>query len=164
MQRMTLKDRKKQLIREVVDRDIDAAYGKILTIRSVKIIAITRVLLALYEIIYFAIAHVKINVWSILLILPGLLILYMISDGNKALAGILTIAAAVRLLLLFASTLGAVPKNAGGIIYVAVAAIILLAQAALSTFVSVNSKCNYYSIGMRKVNMRVQAEFLSGRR
>ena len=164
MQKMTLRDRKRQLTREIVDRDVEASYGKLLTTRAVITVAVTRILLAVYEIIYFSIANVEINVWSLLLILPGLLILYMISDGNKALAGILTIAGAVRLLLLFASTLITLPKNAGGIVYISVAGVILLSQAILSSFVSINEKCNSYALAMRKVNMRVQAEFLSGRR
>ena len=163
-QKLTVRDRKKQLVRELVYKDVEALHGMKITAFAVKFIAISRILLAIYEIIYFAIAKVEINVVSYLLILPGLLLLYMISDGNRALATITLIAAAIRILLLLASIFTTLPKGAFGVIYLIIALAVLGAQVALSAVISANEKCNRYSIAMRKVNTRIQAEFLAGRR
>lgn len=156
-----IKSRKKKLIDELINSDPVAKAGKKIAAVCIALIAVTRLALALYEIIYLSVAKVTIQVIPMLLIIPGMLMLYLIYDGNKALSSIISIAAVVRIFYLFIGTFPLLPKNAGAVVFLAVSSAILLLQLITSVIVYINPACDKYFIGVKKINLRVQAEFLS---
>ena len=161
---MTLRDRKKQLIRELVDKNAEALKGKKITSSCMAALAISRVLLSVYEIIYFSVLSLPLSFASYALVVIGLFVVYMVSDGNSGISYVLTFAGAIRILYLFASISPTLPDGAAKTVYTVISLIILISQCILSVLPAINKNCISYSHAMQKVNLRVQGELSSSSR
>ena len=164
MAKMTVRDRKKQLIGELVDKNADTKRGKKITAGCMAAIAISRILLSVYEIIYFSLLSVPLSFISYALALLGLFVIYMVSDGNNGITYLLTIAGAIRILYLFASQTPLLADGAAKTVYTVIAIFILTAQCILSVVPALNKSCVSYSHAMQKVNLRVQGELTDSHR
>lgn len=151
--------RKRQLIKENVDQVPMAARGRKLAKLSVLSVLGLRAALLIFEIIFCAVLNIKISIWSHLLFLPFLLIMYMVYDGNKSLVYIAMISAPVRLIYHFASVLPTI--STGGInALTVVSLVVLIAQFAFSVFMSASTRCDVYFVAMQKVNLKLRSEMI----
>jgi len=155
---MTVRDRKKQLINEIVMND-DVAKGGMKLMRSVAlIILISRIVLALYEAIYLSAVGAKTEVLSYVFLALGIIGCYMIFDGNRGICHLLFFASVIRVLYHLTTVLPILPSNAGGVIFTVINLTVLLTQAVLSNVAAINKKCVAYSNAMQKINLRLQGE------
>ncbi len=157
---MNVSERKKHLINENLKKSTAAQSGMRLAKISVLLIIALRLILLLYELIYFSSAEVKISVISELLVLPMMLILYMVYDGNKGLSAITLISATVRIIYHFASVYATLPEGSGANAYTAVFLIIMAAQFILSLVLTTSKMCAEYFILRQRVNMQIRSEML----
>ncbi len=162
---MNIRSRKKQLIFEKIrsNKKIDA--GRRIVLFSVSAILLFRLILFFFELAYFSAKGISVSILSNVLLLPLMLILYMIYDGNKGIASIPAISAVIRIVVYFSSTHAQV-SEAGGNLYTGLLIAVMVLQFATSVLVSAASKCQDYFTAMQGINLQIQKEFLnsSGRR
>ncbi len=131
------------------------------TLLIVVAIIIARLAFLLYELIYFSSADVKISVISELLILPLMLVLYMVYDGNKGLAAVLVISAVVRIIYHFASVYPSLPADtAGATVYTVIFIAVMAMQFILSLFLMNSKLCGRFFAVRLKVNMQIRSEMM----
>ena len=162
-QRLTVRDRKKQLVRELVHTNDTAKKGMKNASISILLIIAVRIALAIYEIAYFSLCEVKTSIVSYLLILPGILVLYMVYDGNKGLASVTMISAFIRIIYYFSSVYSLLPETGATAAYTGVYITVMLFQFVLSIFISENPKCKEYFNIMQRINFRIRGE-MTGRK
>lgn len=151
--------RKKELIRENIDVVPIAKRGRRLAGVSLSVIAGLRIFLLIFELIYSAAVSYSGSVIPHVLILPYLLILYMVYDGNKSLVYIGMISAPVRLVYHFSTVLPMLPGDNITALTV-VSLIVLFAQFILSVFMAFSTRCDVYFSGMQKVNLKLRSEMI----
>ena len=160
---ITVKEKKKQLIRERIHSDPQKSRGMSALGIIAAAIIISRAALLIYEIAYFAYIGQKINVVSSLLFLPLLLILYVVHDGNRGLIGICAVSAVVRMIYLFVSVYPSLEGQGAYLVFVAVYAFIMAAQFIMSVTALSMPSTDIYSKEMQKINMELRAAII-GRR
>lgn len=158
-----VKKRKRELIKEYVKNVPEAAKGELLTRILILSIFIARAFLIVFELIFCASTETKISVWSYVLFVPFLLVIYMIYDGNKSFVSIPMISAPIRILYYFSSVLPSIEGGAAGALTV-ISILVLAIQFFASIVMSANSKCAIYFTAMQKVNLKVRSEMLGGKK
>ena len=157
---MNIRERKSRLIRENLQKNKNAVVGmKIAGICILAIIA-ARLVFLLYELIYFSSSDIKISVVFELLVLPMLLVLYMVYDGNRALSSVTLISAVVRIIYHFSSVYTTLPKTAAADAYTVIFLAVMASQFILSIILTSSKKCNEYFRIRQKVNMQIRSEML----
>ena len=155
---LTVRDRKKQLVKELVHNNPTAAKGmKVASVSIILIIAV-RIALAIYEAVFFTLSGVGISLVSNLLILPGILVLYMVYDGNKALTSVTMISAFIRIIYYFSTVYSTLPETTGTAAYTGVYITVMLFQFLTSIFISENPSCKEYCNIMQRINFRIRSE------
>ena len=157
-----VKYKKRELIKEQVDSDPIAAKGMRISKISLMLLLLLRLILFVFEIIYFNASGLEIDVISNLLLIPMLLILYMIYDGNKGLAGVLAISAIVRAVYLFASVYPTLPEDTGAGIFVGLYLFVMAFQFVSIILMTAYSPCLQYFNKMQSINMEIGAVLRSG--
>ncbi len=157
--RFDIKKRKKQLIEENILSSPLASAGKKRVTLSVIVIFFTRLFFLIFDNIYLGVAGGENNIWIQLLILPLMLILYMIYDGNKALVYIPMISAPLRLIYHFTAILPTLPTE-GVTAYTCIYLLVFITQFAFAIFMSASSRCDTYFTAMQKVNLKLRGEML----
>ncbi len=158
-----VKKRKRELISENVKRVKIAAEGEKLARIFVLLTLISRSILLLFEIIYASVTPTVISVWSHILFIPFILIMYMIYDGNKAFVYIPMFSAPIRLVYHFTSVLPTVATEGVSALTV-VSLIFLAAQFFFCVFMSANTKCDVYFTAMQKINLKLRSEMIGGKK
>ena len=161
-QTINIKEKKKQLIIERIDSDPVAKRGMKITRSTMLILLALRALLFVYELIYFGISGLPIRVVSNLLLVPMLLIVYMLFDGNRGISGILMIAAVVRAIHLFAVVYPTLPTNAGANVYIGAYLFVMAYQFAVTFLTTAYAPANAYFSKMQSINMELSALLRSG--
>ena len=154
-----IKKRKRELVRENVEIVPIAAHGKKLTKIAILSIIGLRCALCLFEIIYSSVKDFKISIWSYVLLIPFLFILYMLYDGNKSFVYIAMISAPIRLVYHFTVILPLIANEEISALTVA-SLIVFATQFFLSIYMSTASKCDAYFLAMQKVNLKLRAEMI----
>ena len=155
---MTVRDRKKQLISEIVLKDADAKAGMKLMRSSSLFILLSRFALLIYEAIYLSTIGLSAEILSYVFFALGIVGCYMIYDGNKGICVTLFIAAAIRILYHLTTLLPLLPVGIGATVFTVVNLAVLLTQAVLSIIPSLDKKCTAYANAMQKINLRLQGE------
>ena len=158
-----VKKRKRELIKENIDSVPVANHGRKIAKFSLFAIVLLRFFLFVFEIIYFAQVEAKTSVWSHLLLLPFLLILYMIYDGNKSFVYIPMLSAPIRLVYHFTSVLPSLAVEGISALTV-ISLIVFIAQFFVSIVLSAATSCDVYFSAMQKVNLKLRSEMINGRR
>ncbi len=159
---MDIKTKKRKLIVELMEKNPEAQAGGKIVSRAVIALFLLRLFLMIYELVFFSASELDISIISNLLLLPFLLILYMIFDGNKGLSVIPIVSAVIRVVIYFSGSFKQVSAVAGGNAYTAIFLVIMLLQFAVALLVCYASKCQVYFKLMQTVNFQIQKEFLSG--
>ncbi len=154
-----IKARKRQLIAENIDSSSLAKKGRINAKISVLVILITRIAFLVFDCIYLAVINADNNIWLQLLILPLIILLYMIYDGNKAMSYIIMISAAARMIYHFTTIIPALPTE-GITFYTIIYLIVFEIQFALAVFLSASPKCDIYFTAMQKINIKIRSEMI----
>ncbi len=160
---MNIKQRKKELIRQYIHKNPEKLMGMKMTSRLVILLFSVRILLFIYEAIFFGVSRVPFETVSNLLLLPYFVLLYMIFDGNKSMASITFLSAIIRVIYLFSSTFNKLPENTASYVFIGVAIFVYLIQAICSLIINSSKACEIYSSEMKKINIKLQSEFLSKR-
>jgi len=150
-----VKHKKRELIIERVDGDPAAKRGMKVSRTLLLLLILLRFVLFVIEVSYFSASGLEINVISNLLLLPMLLILYMIHDGNKGLSGVLLVSAAVRVVYLFASVYATLPDGVGRNIYVGAYLFAMAFQFAATLLMTAYAPCVSYFEKMQAINMEI---------
>ena len=158
-----VKKRKRELIEENVRRVKIAKEGEHLARIFVSLILVARSVLLLFEIIYASVTSAEVSVWSHVLFVPFILVMYMIYDGNKPFVYIPMISAPIRLVYHFTSVLPTVSED--GVCALTIVSLVLLgAQFFFSLIMSANTKCDVYFTAMQKVNLKLRSEMIGGKK
>lgn len=155
--------RKKELLREYIAESPLAARGQVLVKRLTLALALLRTALVIFDVIYLEVQSVSPSVWSNLLALPLLLILYMIYDGNKGLVYIVMISAPARMIYLFTVTVPSFTAPEVNV-YIVITILVLALQFFFAIFMSASNRCDMYFAARQKVNMKIRAEMMAGRK
>ncbi len=159
---MDIKTKKKKLIYAQLEKNPDLRRGMKTVSTFVLTVFLLRLAFMLYEIIFFSASGVKIGIVSNLLILPLLIILYMIFDGNRAFTTIPAISAVVRVAIYFSDGINDLEEIVGANAYTAVFLAVMIIQFSFSLIISYAPNTQKYFSMMQSVNMQLQKEFLSG--
>ena len=157
-----IKERKRRLIIERIDSDPIARRGMAVTKVTLLILLLLRLILFVFEIVYFNASGLKVGIVSNLLLLPMLMIVYMIYDGNKGISVILLISAVVRAIYLFGSVYPTLPTDNGADLYVGVYLFVMAYQFAVTLLMTVYVPSTVYFGKMQAINMELGAELRSG--
>ena len=154
-----VKQRKRDLIEENIRRVKDAASGERIARASVIAMFLARAFLIIFEAIYSSSIGAEISIWSYLLFLPFIMIIYMIYDGNRSFVFIPMISAPVRLLYHFSIVLPTIAVE--GVSALSVISVIALAlQFFASIIMSASTKCSIYFSAMQKINLKIRSEMI----
>ena len=153
---------KRNLIAERIDTDPVAKRGMAVSRGALLGLVFLRLALFIFEIIYYSIAELQIGVVSNLLLLPMLLIIYMVYDGNKGVSSVLMISAVVRAVWLFASVYPTLPAGSGANVYLGVYLVAMAYQFAVTLLITAYAPCITYFNKMQTINMDVAAALRDG--
>ncbi len=154
-----IKKRKKELIQENILSAPFAANGRKRVTISILTILILRFVFLIFDNIYLGVVGGENNIWIQLLILPLILVLYMIYDGNRAMVYTLMISAPLRLIYHFTVILPSLPTE-GVTTYTIIYMTVFEIQFGFAIFMSASSRCETYFTTMQKINLKLRAEML----
>ncbi|MBR2965250.1 MAG: hypothetical protein IKC34_01730 [Clostridia bacterium] len=157
-----VKKKKRDMIKERIDTDPVALRGMRVSRAALLLLLLFRLVLLVFEIVYFSASELKIGVLSNLLLIPMLLILYMIYDGNKGLAGILMVSAVVRVIYLFSSVYPTLPDGVGADVYLGVYLFVMAFQFAAIILMTAYAPAVAYFDKMQAINMEVGTMLRTG--
>lgn len=158
-----VKKRKRELILQNVKRVPLAAKGEKLARILIILMFFLRGALLLFEIIFSSLTETKISVWSHLLFIPFMFIIYMIYDGNKPLVYIPMVSAPGRLIYHFTAVVPTIASESLTALTV-ISVIILGAQFFFCIFMSASTRCDVYFTAMQKVNIKLRSEMIGGQK
>lgn len=161
-QSINIKEKKRRLIIERIDSDPIAKRGMKVTKSTLLVLLLLRALLFLYELIYFNMTGLEVGVISNLLLIPMLLIVYMVYDGNRGISGILMIAAVVRAINLFATVYPTLPTDVGANVYMGVYLFVMAYQFAVTLLMTAYAPSVAYFTKMQSINMELSALIRGG--
>ena len=161
-QSINIKEKKRRLIIECIGSDPIAKRGMKVTKSTLLILLLLRALLFLYELIYFNMTGLEVGVISNLLLIPMLLIVYMVYDGNRGISGILMIAAVVRAVNLFAVVYPTLPTDVGANVYMGVYLFVMAYQFAVTLLMTAYAPSVAYFTKMQSINMQLSALIRGG--
>ena len=153
---------KRKLIIEQIDTDPVAKRGMAVSRTTLLGLVFLRLALFIFEVIYYSIANVSLNVISTLLLLPMLMIAYMVYDGNKGIASVLMVSAVVRALWLFASVYPTLPEGGGANVYIGIYLTVMAYQFAVTLLMTAYAPAIAYFNKMQTINMQVAAALRGG--
>ena len=153
---------KRKLIAERIDTDPVAKRGMAVSRGTLLGLTFLRLALFVFEIIYYSIAELQVGVVSNLLLLPMLLIIYMVYDGNKGISSVLTVSAVVRAVWLFASVYPTLPAGSGANAYLGVYLATMAYQFAVTLLMTAYAPAVTYFNKMQTINMDVAAALRGG--
>lgn len=157
-----VKHYKRKLIIEQIDTDPVAKRGMAVSRTTLLGLVFLRLALFIFEVIYYSIANVSLNVISTLLLLPMLLIVYMVYDGNKGISSVLMVSAVVRALWLFASVYPTLPEGGGANVYIGIYLAVMAYQFAVTLLMTAYAPAIAYFNKMQTINMQVAAALRGG--
>lgn len=157
-----VKHYKRKLIAERIDTDPVAKRGMAVSRTTLLGLVFLRLALFIFEVIYYSIANVSLNVISTLLLLPMLMIAYMVYDGNKGIASVLMVSAVVRALWLFASVYPTLPEGGGTNVYIGIYLAVMAYQFAVTLLMTAYAPAIAYFNKMQTINMQVAAALRGG--
>ena len=153
---------KRKLITEQIDTDPVAKRGMAVSRSTLLGLVFLRLALFVFEIIYYSVAQLSLNVVSTLLLLPMLLIVYMVYDGNKGISSVLLVSAIVRAIWLFSSVYPTLPAGSAANAYLGVYLAVMAYQFAVILLMTVYAPCVAYFGKMQKINMEVASALRGG--
>ena len=156
-QSINIKEKKRRLIIERIDSDPVARRGMKVTRSTLLILLLLRALLFIYELIYCNMVGLEVGLVSNLLLIPMLLIVYMVYDGNRGISGVLMIAAVVRAVNLFSTVYPILPTDTGANVYMGVYLFIMAYQFAVTLLVTAYAPAVAYFAKMQAINMELSA-------
>ena len=153
---------KRKLIIEQIDTDPVAKRGMAVSRTTLLGLVFLRLALFIFEVIYYSIANVSLNVISTLLLLPMLMIVYMVYDGNKGISSVLMVSAVVRALWLFASVYPTLPEGGGANVYIGIYLTVMAYQFAVTLLMTAYAPAIAYFNKMQTINMQVATALRGG--
>ena len=157
-----VKQYKRKLIAEYIDTDPVTKRGMAVSRTTLLGLVFLRLALFVYEIVYYSIANLSLNVVSALLLPVMLMIAYMVYDGNKGIASVLMISAVVRALWLFSSVYPTLPAGDGANVYIGIYLIAMAYQFAVTLLMTAYGPCITYFSTMQVINTQVAAALRGG--
>ena len=157
-----VKQYKRKLIAERIDTDPVAKRGMAVSRTTLLGLVFLRLALFVYEIIYYSIAHISLNVVSTLLLPLMLMIAYMVYDGNKGIASVLMISAVVRAIWLFASVYPTLPAGGGANAYIGIYLAVMAYQFSVTLLMTAYAPAVAYFSKMQTINMEVASALRGG--
>ena len=146
------------MMAERIDTDPVAKRGMAVSRGTLLGLLILRLALFVFELVYCGIADAKVGVISNLLLLPFLMIIYMIYDGNKGLSSVLMISAIVRAVCLFSS----LPEGNGANAYIGAYLAVMAYQFAVTLLMTSYGPAVAYFKKMQAINMELGAILRGG--
>lgn len=158
---MTVKEKKKSLIKQEIFADRTASLGMKAVSHTVLSLFLIRTALFVFELIFFSIKDIKLSVISNILLLPFFFILYMIFDGNRGIIAIPEISAVVRVIVYFSTTHKALGAVSFGGAYTGVFLACMVLQFALCILIQNLPACSLYFKKMQGINFKLQKEIMN---
>ena len=158
-----VKSRKKQLIRDNINKDKKAERARAQVVWFVVAVILLRIALLVYKLVYFPSVEVTFGITSdVLLLLGGIILLYMVTDGNRGLLWVTAISSVVWCVWCFTSVYPAIAEKPGSVAYMAVFLFVMAVQFILSVIMAAIPFYDTYFDKMQKINLTIRAELISG--
>ena len=107
-----VKSRKKQLIRDNINKDKKAERARAQVVWFVVAVVLLRIALLVYKLVYFPSVEATFGIASdVLLLLGGIILLYMVTDGNRGLLWVTAISSVVWCVWCFTSVYPAIVRS-----------------------------------------------------
>ena len=151
-------EKRARLISEYIDGNRSAARGKRLIAFSLYTLMLLKITLALFESPTFIILHSPINVLSILLVAPLMLVLYFIHRGAKGFTYVLLVSATLRLIFYFSFILPDLTDCNMTNTYSVILFSVMLAQFFISLFLLVSFDCDTYFSAVQRITIKIHSE------
>ena len=157
-----VKHYKRKLIAEHIDTDPVTKRGMAVSRTTLLGLVFLRLALFIFEVIYYSIANLSLNVISTLLLLPMLMIAYMVYDGNKGISSVLMVSAVVRALWLFSLVYPTLPEGGVANVYIGIYLVVMAYQFAVTLLMTAYGPCITYFSTMQVINMEVASALRGG--
>ena len=157
-----VKKKKRDMMKERIDTAPVAVRGMKVSRAALLLLLLFRLILFVFETVFFAASGLPFEVVSSLLLIPILIILYMIYDGNKGLAGVLMVSAVVRVVYLFSTLYPTLPVGTGANIYIGVYLFVMAFQFVSVILMTAYAPCVAYFNKMQAINMEVGTMLRTG--
>ena len=158
-----VKSRKKQLIRDNINKDKKAERARAQVVWFVVAVVLLRIALLVYKLVYFPSVEATFGITSdVLLLLGGIILLYMVTDGNRGLLWVTAISSVVWCVWCFTSVYPAIAEKPGSVAYMAVFLFVMAVQFILSVIMAAIPFYDTYFDKMQKINLTIRAELISG--
>lgn len=152
-----VKTYKRKLIAERIDTDPVARHGMAVSRAALLALVFLRLALFVFELVYFNAAELKVGIVSNLLLLPMLMIVYMIYDGNRGISSVLMISAIVRAIWLFATVYPTLPEESVANVYLGAYLAVMAYQFVATMLMTVYAPATAYFEKMQGINMELGA-------
>lgn len=160
-----VKARKRALIKETVSSDPRTEVARREIKAFVCCIVLLRLAFFIYRCIYFSAVEIASGwVSDGLLLLGCIIILFMVTDGNKPLAWVTAISAVVWSVQSFTSVLPTLDGKAGADAYIGITLTVMTVQFVLSVIMATLPRYDTYFKKMQAVNLKLRGEMLGGRK
>ena len=153
--RATVQDAMREHLRE----NPTARSGFLLLRSSMLLLLALRLAFTVFEAIYFIIAGTPINLFGTAFLLPFLLIIYIIYNGQKLFGYFLLGGSVIRLIFFYATVYEKLPAAPLREVYSVTLFAVLIIQFILSLLYIFNSRCDSYFIAYHRINLRVSGEY-----
>ena len=157
-----VKTYKRKLIAERIDTDPVARRGMAVSRAALLALVFLRLALFVFELVYFNAAELKVGIVSNLLLLPMLMIVYMIYDGNRGISSVLMISAIVRAIWLFATVYPTLPEESVANVYLGAYLAVMAYQFVATMLMTVYAPATAYFEKMQGINMELGAALRAG--
>ena len=157
-----VKTYKRKLIAERIDTDPVARRGMAVSRAALLALVFLRLALFVFELVYFNAAELKVGIISNLLLLPMLMIVYMIYDGNRGISSVLMISAIVRAIWLFATVYPTLPEESVANVYLGIYLAVMAYQFVSTMLMTVYAPATAYFEKMQGINMELGAALRAG--
>lgn len=159
---MDVKHVKRKMIAERIDTDPVARRGMAVTRGTLLGLLFLRLALFAFEMIYYSTAGLEIRLVSNLLLLPLLILIYMIYDGNRGVSTLLLVSAIVRAVWLFSSVYPTLPLGVGANAYIGSYLAVMAYQFAVTLLMTAYNPSIAYFGKMQSINMELGAALRGG--
>ena len=162
--REIVKQRKRELIREYVGSNKTARVGSAFARICIFLIFVPRVLITLFQTVFFSIVFPGIHLWVPFTVIPLLLIIRIIEDGHKALAYLPLSSSVIFMIIHFSLIYHSIDGSSLKEIYTVSFFITFMLQFFASLIIIFDQRCDAFFTAKQRINIKAQGEIFLKRR
>lgn len=156
--RQTVKLRKRELLTEYIKKNKTARVGSYFSKICLLMIFIPRLLITVFQTVFFSIVLPGLYLWIPFTLLPLLLIIYIISDGSKALSYLTLSSAVIFMIIHFSLVYHTIEKSMLNEVYTVAFFITFMLQFFASLTIIIDQRCDAFFTAKQRINIKAHGE------